>query len=218
MSKLLNTYLEQIYNTDDVEERVNVSAGIIFKDQRNEKPALLLIQRSKDDHWPLFWEIPRGKCDNGDSNKLITCLKREIKEETGLDVIPLRKIDSFQYTADKGKRLSTQYNFLCKMEDPNQSVKLSDEHQDYKWITTAGEAELLVLPDMKKSIIKAFELINGEDQIFSLPSNDFTPTGSIEEGMINSIRRKFAYKKCNSIKNWPDKVKCKRDQKKKGFD
>jgi bis(5'-nucleosidyl)-tetraphosphatase len=188
MSKLLTSYLEQIYNTDYVKEKVNVSAGIIFKEQRGEKPALLLIQRDENDHWPLFWEIPRGKCDNGNSEKLVPCLKREIKEETGLDVIPLKFIDKFQYTADKGKRLSTQHNFLCKMKNPDQPVKLSKEHQDYKWITTLGEAELLVLPDMKKSIAKAFELLAGEDQITSLTSNDFTPTGTIEESASDGLK------------------------------
>lgn len=177
--------LEQIYNTDKVEKKVNVAGGIIFKEQDGEKPALLLIQRAKDDHWPNFMEFPRGKCDNGPNEALIACLKREIKEETGLDIIPLKFIDKFSYTADEGKRLSTQHNYLCKMKDPKQKVKLSKEHQGFQWITTPGEAELTVLPEMKRSIIKAFEMVDPDIQIVNYPENDFTPDQTIEENNMN---------------------------------
>ncbi len=181
MTNLISNYLEQIYNTDKVTKKVNVSGGIIFKEQPGEKPALLLIQRSADDHWPGYFEFPRGKCDFGNNEGLIHCLKREVKEETGLDIIPLKYIDKFSYTADKGTRLSTQHNFLCKMKNPNQEIKLSKEHQRYQWITTPGEAELTVLPEMKKSILKAFEMVDPDTQIVNYPENDFTNSVNIEE-------------------------------------
>jgi len=191
MSKTIN-FLEQIYNTDLVTKKVNVAGGIIFKEQQGEKPALLLIQRATDDHWPNFFEIPRGKCDLGTNEGLIHCLKREVKEETGLDIIPLKFIDKFSYTADKGTRLSTQHNYLCKMKDLNQKVKLSKEHQRFQWITTPGEAEMMVLPEMKRSIIKAFEMIDPETQIVNYPENDFTPDNSIEEKNMN-LQEKIKY-------------------------
>jgi 8-oxo-dGTP pyrophosphatase MutT (NUDIX family) len=192
MTNLLFNYLEQIYNTDLIEKKVNVSGGIIFKEQRGEKPALLLIQRAKDDHWPNFFEFPRGKCDNGPNEGLIACLKREVKEESGLDIIPLKFIDKFSYTADEGKRLSTQHNYLCKMKDPEQKVKLSKEHQGYQWITTPGEAELTVLPEMKRSIMKAFELIDPDTQLVNYPKNNFTPDQTIEEINMN-LQEKIQY-------------------------
>ena len=61
------------------------------------------------------------------------------------------------------------------MKDPNQKVKLSKEHQGFQWITTPGEAEMMVLPEMKKAIIKAFEMVDPETQIVNYPKNDFTP-------------------------------------------
>ena len=204
MSRLINSYLEQIYNIDNVVKETNVSGGIIFKEQHGEKPALLLIQRDEKDHWPLFWEFPRGGCS--EKEVLIDCLKREVKEETGLDIIPLKFVDKFQYTADKGTRLSTQHNFLCKMKDPEQQVKLSKEHQNYQWITTVGEAELMVLPEMKKSISKAFEMIDSEGQIFNNPSNEFTQDSQIAENI-------FYHKKCLTIKNWADRIRCMRERK-----
>ena len=103
-------------------KKVNVAGAIILKMGDEEKPMVLLIQRSADDHWPLYWEIPRGKCDKGDDRNITKCLKREVKEETGLDIKPVKFIEKFQYVADHGKRLSTQYNFLCTMENENQEV------------------------------------------------------------------------------------------------
>jgi len=184
--------LEQIYDTSKVEKKVNVAGGIIFKEQQGEKPAILLIQRAKDDHWPNFMEFPRGKCDNGPNEALIPCLKREIKEETGLDIIPLKFIDKFSYTADEGKRLSTQHNYLCKMKDSKQKIKLSKEHQGFQWITTPGEAEMTVLPEMKRSILKAFEMVDPDTQIVNYPENDFTPDQTIEENIMD-IQEKIKY-------------------------
>lgn len=133
-------------------KKTNVAGGVIIKMGEEEKPMVLLIQRSGDDHWPLFWEIPRGGCNKGEN--IIKCLEREVKEETGLDIKPVKFIDKFQYKADHGTRISTQYNFLCIMKNENQEVKLSKEHSNFKWVYSLGEVEMMVLPEIKKSIAK----------------------------------------------------------------
>jgi 8-oxo-dGTP pyrophosphatase MutT (NUDIX family) len=84
-------------------------------------------------------------------------MKREVKEETGLDVNLLEYIDKYEYFADNETRKSTQYNYLCSLKG-DQKIKLSKEHSEYKWITSVGEAELLVPSEMKKTISKV--LIN----------------------------------------------------------
>lgn len=157
--KSLENYLEFLYGEEnDVKIDMKVAGAVIMKKGDNGEKLILLIQRAKDDHFPNHYETPRGKCDKGKDEKLIHCLKREIKEETGLDIIPIKFIDKFQYLADKGSRRSTQYNFLCKMKNPNQAVKLSKEHQDYKWISSVGEAELMVLPEIKRTLAKVLNL------------------------------------------------------------
>lgn len=158
--KILDKYLESltIGQEDKVEVEMNVAAAVIMRLDDTGTPEVLLIQRSKKDHWPSHWEFPRGKCDRGPNESLYPCLKREIKEETGIDVIPIRFINKFEYLADKGTRRSTQYNYLCKMKDPSQPVKLSFEHQDFRWIRTAGEAELMVnAGEMKRTLVKVFD-------------------------------------------------------------
>jgi len=108
-----------------VTKKMNAAAGVIVKYTDDEKPSILLIQRAADDHWPLHFEFPRGKCDKPKGENIIHCLKREIKEETGLDIKPIELIDIHEYLADEGTRKTTCYNYLCEMKNPKQEIKLS---------------------------------------------------------------------------------------------
>jgi len=77
----LKTQLESIMSDEaNVETVMNVAAGVIVKFEQD-RPYVLLIQRAADDHWPLHWEFPRGKCDKPVGEDLIHCLKREVKED-----------------------------------------------------------------------------------------------------------------------------------------
>ena len=176
--KYTDVLKESIGDMKDVVRKVNAAAGVIMRLDENDRKQILLIQRAADDHWPHHWEFPRGKCDHGQAEGIIPCTKREIKEETGLSVRVLALIDTFQYLAEGGKRLTTCYNYLCKIDPENQEIKLSKEHQDYKWISEVGEAELLVLPDQKKTIAK---VLNGDRPLETYPDNETSQNNKIEE-------------------------------------
>ena len=174
--------LEYIEMTLGDESKVKVTmvaaAGVICKRGINNEKMVLLIQRAADDHWPLHWEFPRGKCDKPIGEAPNLCVIREIKEETGLDVEIKKYIDKFEYLADKGTRRTICYNFLCKMKDPDQKIKLSKEHESFRWITQVGEAELFVMPDQKKILEKVLSIDNS---IISHPENSFTKNNKIDE-------------------------------------
>lgn len=162
--------LESIISDEkDVETVVNAAAGVIVRIGDNNRPNVLLIQRASDDHWPLHWEFPRGKCDKPPGEDLIHCLKREVKEETGLDVKPIEKIDVIEYLADGGKRKTYCHDYLCMLIDPEQKIKLSKEHDSYKWVSEIGEVELMVMPEQKKTLEK---ILNTNRSIVSYPGND----------------------------------------------
>jgi 8-oxo-dGTP pyrophosphatase MutT (NUDIX family) len=155
-----------ISNDINVKERIDVAAAVIVK-EIDKRLFVLVIQRARDDHWPMHWELPRGKCDKPVGENIDHCLKREVKEETGLDVTPVKFISTYKYLAMKGERESICHNYLCYMDDPNQKVKLSKEHDDFKWIGEVGEVQLLVNPDQRKII----EKILNTDRTISAPSN-----------------------------------------------
>ena len=176
--KYIDILTESINDEKNIKKRTTSAAGVIMRVDENGRKSVLLIQRAADDHWPNYYEFPRGKCDHGPAEGTISCAKREIKEETGLKVRVLALIDTFQYLADGGTRLSTCYNYLCKMDPPNQKIKLSKEHQDYKWIYEVSEAELLVMPDQKKTIAK---VLNGDRPLETYPDIETAKNNIIEE-------------------------------------
>ncbi len=172
-SKLESIMADEI----QVKKTMNAAAGVIVRIGDNDRPNVLLIQRAADDHWPLHWEFPRGKCDKPVGENLLHCLDREVKEETGLDVKAIEKIDVHEYLADGGTRKTFCHNYLCMLKDDKQPVKLSKEHDSYKWITELGEAELMVMPEQKKTLEK---ILNTDRAITSAPNGN-QPTQKIEE-------------------------------------
>jgi len=62
---------------DGKERRLRVSAGLILRDGR-----ILICQRAATDAFPLKWEFPGGKVENGEEPA--AALARELREELGI--------------------------------------------------------------------------------------------------------------------------------------
>jgi len=104
--------------------------GIIFKREDNNIKYLLLKRTKKDGG---FWQPMTGTLNDGES--LEECLRRELKEETGIKecVRIIKNIDKFEWVKPK-KGTMTEYVFGIEV-DKNTKVKISDEHDDFKWCT-----------------------------------------------------------------------------------
>jgi hypothetical protein len=70
------------------------------------------------------------------------------------------------------------------MKDEDQKIKLSHEHDDFKWIKEVGEAELMALPDQKGTLEK---VLNPDRAIVDEPENSFTDDEPLEE-YLNRIQ------------------------------
>jgi mutator protein MutT len=66
---------------------LEVAAGLVFRDGK-----LLITQRGADTHLAGLWEFPGGKREPGESFE--ACLKRELKEELGIEVAVGELIES----------------------------------------------------------------------------------------------------------------------------
>ncbi|WP_217179278.1 (deoxy)nucleoside triphosphate pyrophosphohydrolase [Gillisia limnaea] len=66
---------------------MKVTCAIIEKEGK-----VLCAQRSEKMNLPLKWEFPGGKVEGGED--LATCLKREIKEELGVEIDVLKRLPS----------------------------------------------------------------------------------------------------------------------------
>jgi 8-oxo-dGTP diphosphatase len=132
-------------------EARNAAKAFIFHERK-----LLLIKRRPDDiQTPGIWEGPGGRIEQGENP--VEGLKREVKEETGLEIQVVIPFSTKQFTRKDGQ-IITLIIFLCKSESAE--VKLSEEHTEFAWIEIEKAKE--VLTDFfhnEIDIIEKFELL-----------------------------------------------------------
>ena len=124
----------------------------------NENNEFLLLKTSDKDpqFYKSFWYVVTGSCEKEDKNKIET-IKREVKEETNLDVfesIYLNK--TFTYESLGANYI--EYVYLSKVKKT--SIILNEEHTDYKWCSFDEFIELIHWFEPKDSLVKLLKNIN----------------------------------------------------------
>lgn len=116
---------------------------------------VLLVKRAANDRmFPGFWELPGGKVEfNEDA---IDALKREFLEETGLNVTAGAPIRNFHYLSDDGMRHYLEFVFYVQSND--YAVRLSEEHEEYAWVSGKDLADYQITDDELKTLEKAMHL------------------------------------------------------------
>lgn len=103
--------------------RIAVKAFIV-KDGK-----LLTLKRIPNEvHYAGKWDIPGGRLEIGEDP--FPGIKREVKEETGLDIDILLPFSVKHFVRDDKQKI-TMIIFLCKLL--NHDIKLSKAHTEYKW-------------------------------------------------------------------------------------
>jgi len=123
--------------------------GAIF----NEKGEVLIIRRASHDSHPNMWELPGGSMEHGE--KVDEGIKREVKEEVGLDVrvrypILVHSGMSSRVPDEQVVRIV----FDCKLLDPNQQITLSPDHVEARWFKLEDKENIVMsefLIDMMKN-------------------------------------------------------------------
>ncbi len=89
----------------------------------------LILKRSSDSRMPTIWEFPGGKVELNEN--VVNCLKREVKEETNLDVNNI----SFLGFHDRYDGNMYKIIFGYIVESYAGQIRLSEEHREHKWET-----------------------------------------------------------------------------------
>jgi 8-oxo-dGTP pyrophosphatase MutT (NUDIX family) len=125
---------------------LSVKAIVIYQNK------VLLLKPTQADQSINGWDGPGGKVE--DSETISDALKREVREETGIivsKIVPL--------TALALPNNPVQYIiFLCPVE--TDSVILSGEHSEYKWVTT-DEFKNLTHFDLEALLSQNVQLLQG---------------------------------------------------------
>ena len=130
-----------------------VLAGVVF----NKKAEVLILQRNtNEDIYPGMWELPSGKREFLESS--LDSLKREVKEEAGLDIMVVQLCSVFEYKIEKPTEIrdSTQINFIVVSN--SSKVRLSEEHQNFAWISKDDVNKYDMSVETKNVIREAFVL------------------------------------------------------------
>lgn len=106
---------------------------------RNAAGEALLCQRTGE--LSGRWEFPGGKVEPGEDEE--TCIRREIAEELGLTLGPLRLLRHMDYE-DGSKAIHFAF-FEGRMQPSTQRPRLS-VHADAKWVATADVAAFPLCP------------------------------------------------------------------------
>ena len=115
---------------------ISTVGGLIFDaDDR-----VLMLRTHK---WSHLWGIPGGKIKWGERSE--DALRRELKEETGLDIADIRFvlvqdcIHSKEFYRDAHFLL---LNYTCRAFGSAPPVTLNDEAQEFRWVTLAEAAAM----------------------------------------------------------------------------
>lgn len=98
------------------------------------------------------WDIVGGRIDPG--IKLLENLRREVSEETGLQIKYEPKLITAQDILKKDKHVvRLTYSGFADGE-----VKLSDEHSEYRWLTLEEISNLEPMDSYFKQVLARFDL------------------------------------------------------------
>lgn len=130
--------------------KLAISAFIKYEGSKEEnKGKYLLIQRAESsNNFKGLWETPGGKIDSGESFE--DALVREIQEETGLAVV----FDGVAGAVDIDIPTKPDYKvavLYMKAHTDSDDIKISDEHQDYRWLAMT-EFPKNITPALKKML------------------------------------------------------------------
>lgn len=124
------------------EVKINVSIKVIIF---NKDGKILILRRCKTTKLgPLFWDFPGGTLEFGEDP--LKGISREIKEETGLNVQDLRVVD----VSSGFNKLKEFWVTICYTATSKAlNVKISHEHDIFKWVSLKGFQKFKALPSLK---------------------------------------------------------------------
>lgn len=118
------------------EHKIIMVEAIIYHLDQTE-PVFLLVKRSPDDGG--FWQPVTGRVSLNENVK--EALKREIREETGLDELKFITKEVYRFTWQRGGRTRQERVYGVLVD--RGPIKLSHEHTDYRWCKLSEALELL---------------------------------------------------------------------------
>ncbi len=126
---------------------------VVYSRNKKGRMEYLLLKRKL--HWK-GWEFPKGALEKGEN--ILDAVKREIKEETGLMPLKIKKFElsgKYKYQKELKDRegvVGQTFEALCAVEVKRGKIKLGEEHSDYRWMNFEGAIKKLTWANQKECL------------------------------------------------------------------
>jgi dATP pyrophosphohydrolase len=129
---------------------------------------LILHRSDKAYVYPSLWQVITGRIEEGET--ALEAALRELKEETGL--VP-EKLWTLPYVAtyfETPKDIIHASPVFGIVVDHSAVIKISEEHQDYKWLDFDDCIECLLIPAHREGtrVFRDFVLNSAQPDLFRL--------------------------------------------------
>lgn len=148
---------EFLQNFNESTDRRVSSKGIIISPNNK----ILIVRIQTGCHAEGVWDLPGGGVEDNES--LVDCLKREIKEETNLDLDPksIKKLSitqNFDIPEDGVHAKWNYYRARCTnlnvVLNPAKWLNGQPEHSEYMWLDSISELNKLNMCDQHTKVLK----------------------------------------------------------------
>jgi len=132
-------------------------AGICF-----DKDRVLIVKRSAFRKlYPNLWECGGGQVKEGENFE--EAVKRQLKEELGVLVEPIKIIGTYEILApDLDQKKIPGIRFVCRIIGfiNGKEPQISSEHSEWRWQPIDKLDELEFIPGVKEDIKQAYSMIS----------------------------------------------------------
>ncbi len=126
-----------------------IGVGCVLEHQPTGK--ILCLLRDRANFQKGEWELMYGRIDQHED--LFTALRREVKEETGLEGFAIERLLRVWHFYRGEQKAETEIHgltFHCLIQ--TQDVKLSTEHAEYRWVNPEEALSLIKVPGIREDV------------------------------------------------------------------
>src|SRR3989338_11222367 len=135
------------------------SCGAVVFRKNGKEILYLLLYRKAHDHYKDSWDFPRGLMEEGETEEETTI--RETLEETAINDLKFEKgfLERIKWVYKKEGAFVSKEVVYHLGETNSSEVKLSHEHDDFRWCNFEEALKLIKFSNTKSILKKANEFL-----------------------------------------------------------